>query len=79
MKRQFAFLQLVLFGGKAGIVFKDAAEMGLIVKARLVGNIGKRARVAMHQLYRRAEFFMDHEFFGRNPKQSPGFAVQLAR
>lgn len=78
MKGQFAFLQLVLFCGDTGNVFKDATEMSLIVEARLVCNIGQCSPVAVHKVNSRAEFFMNHQFFRRNAEQSLRFTVYLA-
>lgn len=78
MKWQFAFLRLVLFGCKPGIVLKDAAEMCLVIKACMESNISKRAFIAVQKLNCPAEFLMNKQFFCGNTKEALCFPVQLA-
>lgn len=79
MKGQFAFLPLVLFCGKPGKILEDAAEMGLVIEARLVSNLGERPLITVHKFYSTAKFFVDDEVFCRNAEQCLSFAVQLPR
>ncbi len=68
VKGQFTLAGLVLLRGDARVRLENTAKVCLIVKPGLVGNLGKRTVLTMHEVDRVQKFLVDDQFLGRHAK-----------
>ncbi len=68
VKGQFTLAGLVLLSGDTRIRLENTAKVSLVVKSGLVGYLGKRTVVAMHEGDCVQKFLVADQFLGRQAK-----------
>src|SRR5687768_13357902 len=86
MKRKITFVLAVLPRGDTGVRLEYAAEMCLVVKARLIGDSREWLIIRVQQLHRVKKFLIGDQLFCRDaenalrlPVQMPGRIIHLLR